>query len=107
MRELRDGTVMSTSSGAAFMSGFNSVYYSFSPAVADLQREHPAFRDAVRAFITPMISSLSILGAAEAGSDLDVIAYGSVVILLNAGLYVAAPSAAVVVTVRRLRRMAP
>ena len=107
MRELRDGTVMSTSSGAAFMSGFNAVYYSFSPAVADLEREHPAFRDAVRAFITPMISSLSILGAAEAGSDLDVIAYGSAVILLNAGLYVAAPSAAVIVTVRRLRRMAP
>lgn len=106
MRELRDGTVMSTSSGAAFMSGFNAVYYSFSPAVADLEREHPAFRDAVRAFITPMISSLSILGAAEAGSDLDVIAYGSAVILLNAGLYVAAPSAAVIVTVRRLRRMA-
>jgi len=107
MRELRDGTVMSTSSGAAFMSGFNAVYYSFSPAVADLEREHPAFRDAVRAFITPMISSLSILGAAEAGSDLDVIAYGSAVILLNAGLYVAAPSAAVIVAVRRLRRMAP
>ena len=107
MRELRDGTVMSTSSGAAFMSGFNAVYYSFSPAVADLEREHPAFRDAVRAFITPMVSSLSILGAAEAGSDLDVIAYGSAVILLNAGLYVAAPSAAVIVTVRRLRRMAP
>lgn len=107
MRELRDGTVMSTSSGAAFMSGFNAVYYSFSPTVADLEREHPAFRDAVRAFITPMVSSLSILGAAEAGSDLDVIAYGSAVILLNAGLYVAAPSAAVIVTVRRLRRMAP
>ena len=107
MRELRDGTVMSTSSGTAFMSGFNAVYYSFSPAVADLEREHPAFRDAVRAFITPMISSLSILGAAEAGSDLDVIAYGSAVILLNAGLYVAAPSAAVIVAVRRLRRMAP
>ena len=37
------------------MSGFNSLYYAFSPAVADMQRENPAFRDSVRALIAPMI----------------------------------------------------
>ena len=97
LRELRDGTVLPTRSGAAFMSGFNTVYYSFSPAVADLEREYPAFREAVRILITPMVSSLSILEAAERGSETDVIVYGSVVIALNIGLYVAAPAAALFV----------
>ena len=30
------------------MTGFNSLYYSFSPAVADLERESPIFREAVK-----------------------------------------------------------
>jgi len=38
LRELRDDTVMSTSSGVSFMTGFNAIYYSFSPAIADLER---------------------------------------------------------------------
>lgn len=65
LREIRDNTVMSTSSGMAFMSGFNQIYYSFSPTIADLEREHPMFQEAVRAFITPMISTLSIMTLAD------------------------------------------
>ena len=91
LRELRDTTIMSTQSGTAFMSGFNTIYYSFSPFVADMEREHPVFRDAVRAFITPMISSLSVMSMADAGSDRDVVAYGIIVIMLNVGLYVVSP----------------
>ena len=48
LREIRDNTVMSTASGAAFMGGFNSLYYSFSPTIADMERDNPIFREAVR-----------------------------------------------------------
>jgi len=92
LREIRDNTVMSTSSGMAFMSGFNQFYYSFSPTIADLERENPMFQEAVRAFITPMISTLSIMTLAENGSDAEVLGLGISVIVLNLGMYIAAPT---------------
>ena len=93
LREIRDSTLLSTGAGAAFMSAFNDVYYSFSPTVADWERESPELRAAIRAIITPMVASLSIMSAAEPGSELDVAALGALVIALNAGLYVGAPAA--------------
>jgi hypothetical protein len=36
LREVRDNVLFSTGSGTTFMAGFNNVYYTFSPAVADL-----------------------------------------------------------------------
>ncbi len=104
LRELRDGTVMTTASGASFMSGFNAAYYSFAPAVADMEREIPAVRDAVRLLITPMLASLSVMSLAEGGSDAQVLALGSIVIALNAGLYIAAPAVAGTILSRRLAR---
>ncbi len=92
LREVRDNVVMSTSSGAAFMDGFNQWYYSFSPAVADLERENQAFREAVRAFITPMMATLSIMTLADPGSEAEVLGLGASVIALNLGMYVAAPA---------------
>lgn len=91
LREIRDSTVMSTSSGAAFMTGFNQLYYSFSPAIADMERENPMFQETVRAFITPMISTLSIMTLAEDGNDTQVLGLGISVIALNLGMYVASP----------------
>ena len=92
LREVRDNTVMSTSAGAAFMTGFNQMYYSFSPSVADWERESPFFQEAVRVFITPMISSLSIMTLAEDGNEAQVLVLGSSVIILNLGMYVVAPA---------------
>ena len=92
LREIRDNTVMSTTSGMAFMTGFNQLYYSFSPTIADLEREHPMFQEAVRAFITPMISTLSIMTLAEDGSESEVLGLGISVIALNLGMYIAAPA---------------
>src|SRR3989338_8489477 len=62
--EIRDNKVMSTATGASFITGFNQLYYSFSPTIADLERENPAFKEMVKIGITPMISSLSIMSAA-------------------------------------------
>ena len=92
LREIRDNTVLSTSSGAAFMTGFNQLYYSFSPTIADMERENPMFQEAVRAFITPMVSTLSIMTLAEDGSEIEVLGLGISVIALNLGMYIAAPA---------------
>ena len=90
LREIRDNQLMNTDSGASFMTGFNQFYYSFSPTIADMERENPVFREAVKIGITPLLSSLSILSFAD--SELEVIGYGIGVILMNLGIYVAVPA---------------
>ena len=92
LRDIRDNIVMSTSTGTAFMSGFNQLYYSFSPTIADMERENPLFRETVRAFITPMISTLSIMTLADTGSEVEVLGLGISIITLNLGMYVVAPA---------------
>ena len=94
LRELRDNTILSTESGTAFMAGFNQFYYSFSPVIADLERENPMFQEAVRVFITPMISTLSIMTLAEDGNESQVLGLGISVIVLNLGMYIAVPAIA-------------
>src|SRR3989338_2596037 len=89
LREIRDNKVMSTASGASFMTGFNQLYYSFSPTIADLERENPAFKEMVKIGITPMISSLSIMSAAD--SEQEILGYGIGVILMNVGMYFVVP----------------
>ena len=39
LREIRDNTVLQTQSGTSFMTAFNTFYYTFSPTVADYERE--------------------------------------------------------------------
>jgi hypothetical protein len=90
LREIRDNKLMSTGMGASFMTGFNQVYYSFSPTIADMERANPVFKEVVKLGITPMISSLSIMSAAD--SEQEIISYGIVVILMNAGMYFVAPA---------------
>jgi len=91
LREIRDNSLLNTESGTAFMTGFNTLYYSFSPTIADLERQSPIFREAVKITITPLISSLSILNHVDVNSEADVLGYGISLILLNIGMYIAAP----------------
>ena len=91
LREIRDNSVLGTGSGAAFMSAFNSFYYSFSPTVADLERQNPMFREIVRVTITPMISTLAILNYVDIDSEYEMLGYGIGVIMLNAGMYLILP----------------
>ena len=100
LREIRDNKLLSTESGSAFMSGFNSLYYSFSPTVADWERESPVFREAVHIAITPLITSLSILNYVDMDTEAEVLGYGISLILLNIGMYFVAPA----VLINRLRR---
>jgi hypothetical protein len=94
LREIRDNQLMNTESGSAFMSTFNNVYYSFSPAIADMEREHPMFKEAVKLGLTPMILSLSIMEGAD--SESEVLGLGLSVIALNLGMYIALPSIVIV-----------
>lgn len=92
LREIRDNTILSTKSGTAFMSGFNQFYYSFSPIIADLERENPLFKEAVKLSITPMLSTLSILNYADIDSETEMLSYGIGIILMNIGMYFAVPA---------------
>jgi len=93
LREIRDGTVLQTQSGSTFMTGFNQFYYSFSPAVADYERENPAFKETVKIAITPMLTSLAILNYVDIDSEEEMLGYGIGIILLNIGMYFIAPAA--------------
>ena len=91
LREIRDSTLYSTGAGTSFMTGFNQVYYTFSPAVADLEIQYPVFREGVQAVITPGIYALSIVSLADQNSDLSVIVFGILSIAAVAGIYVIGP----------------
>ena len=92
LREIRDNTVLQTQSGSAFMTGFNQFYYSFSPAVADYERENIAFKETVKIAITPMLTSLAILNYVDIDSEEEMLGYGVGIILLNIGMYFVAPA---------------
>ena len=76
LRELRDNKLIATQSGSSFIESFNQLYYSFSPYIADYERENPTFKEAVKITITPMILSLSFLNYVEMNSDQEVLGYG-------------------------------
>ena len=90
LREIRDNQLMNTEAGKSFMSGFNEMYYYFSPTIADMERENPMFKEVVKLGLTPMLSSLAIMENAD--SESEVLGLGLSVIALNLGMYIAAPA---------------
>jgi len=92
LREIRDNSLLQTQSGQSFMQGFNSFYYSFSPTIADLERENPVFKEAVKLIITPLLASLSLLNYVDLDSEESVLGYGIGIILMNIGMYFVAPA---------------
>ena len=94
LRELRDNQLLQTESGKQFMGMFNDIYYSFSPTIADMERENPYFKEAVKLAITPMISTLSLMENAETESE--VLGIGISVIALNLAMYLGVPAIVIV-----------
>ena len=92
LRELRDNTVLQTQSGASFMTGFNQFYYSFSPQIADLERENPVFKEVVKLTLTPLLTSLTLLNYVDIDTEQEMLGYGIGIILLNIGMYFIAPA---------------
>ena len=101
LREIRDNTILQTKSGSAFMTGFNQLYYSFSPTIADYERENLIFKEAVKLILTPLLISLTLLQYVDIDSEHEMLGYGIAIILLNIGMYFAAP--AVLITKIRKR----
>jgi len=91
LREIRDNSLLSTRSGTNFMESFNEFYYSFSPTIADLEREQPIFKEFVKVTLTPMLTSLSILNHVNIDSEQEMLGYGISIVLLNIGMYVGIP----------------
>ena len=98
LRELRDNQLLQTESGTAFMGMFNDIYYTFSPIIADYERENPLFKEVVKIAITPMLSSLSLME--NVNSESEVLGIGISVIALNLGMYLGVP-AIVIVGIRK------
>ena len=98
LREIRDSKLLQTESGTSFMTGFNDFYYSFSPIIADYERENPVFKEAVKIAITPMLATLSLMEYAD--SESEVLGIGISLIVLNGLMYVGMP----VFTILRFRK---
>ena len=94
LREIRDNSLLNTESGTVFMKTFNEFYYSFSPTIADYERENPVFKEAVKLAITPMISTLSLME--NANSESEVLGIGISLIALNLGMYVGIPAVVII-----------
>ena len=102
LREIRDNTVLQTESGHVFMTGFNQFYYSFSPTIADYERENPVFKEAVKLTLTPLLTSLTLLQYADIDSESEMLGYGISIILLNIGMYFVGPAILIMKVKKRI-----
>jgi len=91
LRELRDTQIMNTRFGAMFLSGFNQFYYSFSPTIADMERQNPIFKEFVKITITPMLTTLSLLNHVDIDSEEEMVGFGIGILSLNVGFYFGIP----------------
>ena len=104
LREIRDNTVLQTEYGSAFMTSFNQFYYSFSPAIADYERENPVFKETVKLTLTPLLTSLTLLQYADINSESEMLGYGIGVILLNVGIYFIVP-AIIIMKIKTIKKI--
>jgi peptidyl-prolyl cis-trans isomerase B (cyclophilin B) len=104
LREVRDNVVLNTNNGAQFMTAFNSIYYSFSPTIADWERQNPVFKETIKVVITPMLSTLTILNYIDIDSEQELLAYGIGMILLNVGMYFVVPAMIIIKTKNLLQK---
>ena len=75
LRDFRDQKIMNTLAGSSFMQVFNAWYYSFSPYVADYEREQPWLQHTVKTSIYPLIGILQTSEKANSSIDGE---YGTV-----------------------------
>ena len=88
LREYRDNKVMSTLAGSSFLKVFNIVYYSFSPSIADAERNNLFLQESVRAVVTPFVGILYVAKIVNFGSnESSVLASGILVSSLIGAVY--------------------
>lgn len=60
LREYRDDTVSKTFAGSCFMEVFNTIYYSFSPIIANSISMNPWIKPPLRVYLTPLLKILHL-----------------------------------------------
>lgn len=110
LRSFRDGSILKTNAGSSFMTVFNAWYYSFSPAVAQLIREHSLLRTALKFTLYPLMGILragaAIFDLLPGNVEAAAVASGLVVSALIGVIYVALPLTVVLACSQRVRRLA-
>lgn len=104
LRGFRDNYILQSSSGSAFMNAFNNVYYSFSPQVADYERQQPWLQATVKTGLYPLFGILlasekvfSFAGGGETGTILA----GTTASTLIGAVYVSPAVVAATVAARK------
>ena len=105
LREIRDNTVLQTESGFAFITAFNNFYYSFSPTIADYERENSIFKEFVKLSLTPLLTSLTLLQFTDINSESEMLGYGIGIILINIGMYFVAPAVIILKLVKKYKKI--
>jgi len=82
------------------MRTINDFYYSFSPTVADWERENFVFKETVKLVITPSMTSFMILDHTSIDTEESLIGYVVSVVLLNIGMYFVLPA----IVIHRVRK---
>jgi peptide/nickel transport system substrate-binding protein len=105
LRSFRDNYILQSESGSAFMNAFNAAYYSFSPTVADYEREQPWLQASVKTMLYPLfgilLTSGKVYGTASGGEGGTILA-GAVTSALIGTVYIS-PAMAVAAIVLRKR----
>jgi hypothetical protein len=90
LRYFRDNYILSTASGTAFMKVFDSVYYSFSPQIAEYEREQPWMQSIVKVALYPLFGILMAserVHVAAGGGEVGAILAGVVSSVLIGAVY--------------------
>ncbi|TSA18252.1 MAG: hypothetical protein D4R72_02600 [Nitrosopumilales archaeon] len=89
LRGFRDNHILATTSGSSFMTIFNAWYYSFSPYVADYERQQPWLQDIVKTSIYPLLGILTISekGFSSVQGDYGAVVAGSIASSMIGAVY--------------------
>jgi peptide/nickel transport system substrate-binding protein len=103
LRGFRDNYILKSQSGSAFMDAFDAVYYSFSPQVADYERQQPWLQSTVKAGLYPLFGILLVSQQAfsAAGGDAGAVLAGATASALIGAVYVAPAVAGVTVAKKK------
>jgi len=92
LRYFRDNYILSTATGTAFMEVFDSVYYSFSPQIAEYEREQPWMQSTVKVALYPLFGILMAserVHVAVGGGEVGAIFAGAISSVLIGAVYLA------------------
>ena len=102
LRDFRDGLALNTMAGSSFMQVFNAWYYSFSPAVADYERDASWLKNTVQVAIYPLLGildlSTAVYGLLGFSDEVAIVGAGLTASSLIGLVYFAPVSAALIAT---------